>query len=468
MRGNSNYFNDDTIVALSSALGGAIALVRVSGSKSAEILLQLSNASNTEFKHRTATRVRLISRSKKPIDDAVVTYFKSPNSFTGEDCLEISIHASAWVANELITEIIACGGRQALPGEFTFRAVRSGKLSLGQAQAIPELIESKNQIAAELALDKLGGLQNQWVREVSGALRRAAMLSEVGIDFSDQDIEELNLSKLKEQIRTLLPRLIQVEKSFERGNQIQKGVSTAIIGMPNAGKSSFFNLLLGEDRSIVSNVEGTTRDVVRESLSLKNKTKSITLRLSDTAGIRKSADLVESQGIERSKKTAEESHLILCIVDSSKPEIDQVLKILRTATESNENKKIIVILNKSDLVSNDQVRELVSKFNENKIQNILPICSVSGEGLDDVIDLILEATTESVSREPGELVLTHINHLNAVRQSVVDLKRALDAPEYELFAADIRQCLAHLSGLIGETTTDDILGKIFSEFCIGK
>lgn len=466
MHGKSNYFNEDTIVALSGALGGAIALVRISGIRSAQILSKLTGKSTEAFIPRVATRTDLFSNKKNKIDDAVVVYFQNPNSFTGEDLVEFSIHASSYVAQSLISEIISLGARQALPGEFSFRAIRSGKITLDQAQAIPELIESKNQTAAELALEKMSGLQNKWVREISEELKQAAMLSEIGIDFSDQDIEELDLKKLKEKIKLILPKLEQVEKSFERGKQIQNGIPTAIIGMPNAGKSSFFNVLLGEDRSIVSEIAGTTRDVVRESITLKNDKRSATLKISDTAGIRKSEDHVESQGIERSKKTARESELVLCVVDSKKPEIDQIKKILNDAKTPEQ--RIVVLLNKCDLLSNDEKINLKIEFNKLGSVNPVFISSRTGEGMDEVISAILQIVSDKVIRAPGELVITHVNHLNAVRQSREDLNRAIQAPEYELFAADIRQCLAHLSGLIGETTTDDILGKIFSEFCIGK
>ncbi|MCM0604801.1 MAG: tRNA uridine-5-carboxymethylaminomethyl(34) synthesis GTPase MnmE [Xanthomonadaceae bacterium] len=466
MHGKSNYFNEDTIVALSGALGGAIATVRFSGKNSLQILSKLTGKSTQEFIPRVATRSNLFNQNKNKIDDSVVVFFQNPNSFTGEDSVEISIHASAYIAQTLISEIIKLGGRQALPGEFSFRAVRSGKITLDQAQAIPELIESKNQTAAELALEKMSGLQNKWVKEVSAQLRQSAMLSEIGIDFSDQDIEELELKRLKEQVKDILPKLEQVEKSFERGKQIQNGVPTAIIGMPNAGKSSFFNLLLGEDRSIVSEIAGTTRDVVRESITLKNESKSATLRLSDTAGIRKSVDQIESLGIEKSKNAASESELVICVVDSKNPEINQVKKILEDITQV--NKRVVIVLNKSDLVNKEECKKLLELFSN--ICTIEPVfvSSQTGRGIDEVISVILKAISDKVIRAPGELVLTHINHLNAIRQSKEDLRRAINAPEYELFAADIRQCLAHLSGLIGETSTDDILGKLFSEFCIGK
>ena len=464
MRGNRNYFNSDTIVALSGALGGAISLVRISGPSAIQIIKKLTPEHHSELTHRLATRVDLFSHAKKKIDDAVVTVFYSPNSFTGEDCVEISVHASPWIVTTLIEETVKSGARQALPGEFSFRAVRSGKLSVNQAQAIPELIGSKNQTAAELALDKLGGLQNKWVVEIADSLRRAAMLSEVGIDFSDQDLEELNLEALKKQIKLILPKLIQVEKSFERGKQIQDGIPTAIVGLPNAGKSSFFNALLGEDRSIVSDIPGTTRDVVKESLTLSNKHRSVTLKIADTAGIRKSEDQIEEQGVERSAKAMRDAELVLWVIDSKNPEWNKIEKLW--VEHGFESKNAVIVLNKEDLLSEKEKENLRSSINS-KAPTVF-ISAKSGAEIQVAVEQIVDSSWNKVVRAPGELVLTQLDHLNAVRSSINDIERALVASEYELFAADIRQCLAHLSELMGETSSDDILGKIFSEFCIGK
>lgn len=467
MQSSFNYFANDTIVAISSALGGAIGLVRMSGPETGIILEKIVKKSLNELEPKRVYHGFLVGQDQEPIDAAVYCYYKNPQSFTGEDSAEFYIHGSYLVASRLVEEVIRQGGRQALPGEFSFRAVRNGKMTLSQAESIPELIEASNESAAALALEKLSGAQNRWIDEVSTRLRKTAMLSEVGIDFSDQDVEELELGRLKKQIPPVIEHLQSMAQSFDRGKRIQEGVPVAIIGLPNAGKSSFFNLLLGEDRSIVSDIPGTTRDVVREKITLKGKQQAVTFRLSDTAGIRKSTDTVESQGIERSRKAVQESDLVLMVIDASNPDWPTVIGLWSSL--SIKNQKVMVIFNKADLLkSSAEKTALQEKAKSIPYRELAWLSSKTGEGIQETAVKFASLGESDVGRKKGELILTRLDHVKAIEAAIQDLERSLNAPEYDLFAADVRQALAKLSGIIGVTTSDDILGSIFSNFCIGK
>jgi tRNA modification GTPase len=294
-------------------------------------------------------------------------------------------------------------------------------------------------------------------------------MGELGIDFADQDVEELSLPALKTRTREILDRLHVFEASFERGNKIQSGVRAAFVGCPNAGKSSFFNALLGEERSIVSEQAGTTRDVVRETMALRNGDQSVTLRFEDTAGIREhTSDAIEREGIDRSIRSARDADIILLVVDldggaASLPATDAVWSAIGRPVE-----KTVAILTKRDRVNNSQLAEVVAAIEKSGIKNHHAVSSVTGVGVSEAARGIVEFCQRFTRRAPGEILLTRLDHLQAVQATIVHLERALESTEEDLFAADLRQALVALGPVIGETLPDDILGRIFSEFCIGK
>jgi tRNA modification GTPase len=316
-----------------------------------------------------------------------------------------------------------------------------------------------------LAVEKMSGSQNQLLGKLAEGLRSLASRGELGIDFSDQDIDELGLPTLKADLKKIVQQLNRLQESFDRGVKIQEGVRVAFLGLPNAGKSSFFNALLGEDRSIVSEIAGTTRDVVRERLTLRGKTSSITLRLEDTAGLRQTSDHVEKIGVQLSQKAAKDAELILFLVDPNsdfelvKKEWD-ALKILPG--------KAIGILTKIDQAKKGTLARFESFREQLSIQEWIRTSAMTGEGIERAIECMIQFCENWTRRKPGEVVLTRLDHLRAIEEAIVHLERADKAMELELFSADIRQALHSLSPLIGETVPDDILGKIFSEFCIGK
>jgi tRNA modification GTPase len=482
------YLSEQTIAAIASAVGGAIAIIRISGPRAFEALTALAQTSSQtlsqssgqpfsveKYEARKLYRVVLRSTSGEPIDDAMFVRFTNPESFTGEDVVELHVHGGNFTAGRIIEELAKHGIRQALPGEFSFRAVRNGKMSLNQAQAISDLIESTNDGAASLALEKLSGTQNRLLSVLSDDLRKLAVLGEVGIDFSDQDVDEVSLPNLKKRVDPLLQTLLQLRSSFDRGVRLQDGISVAFVGLPNAGKSSFFNALLGEDRSIVSDIAGTTRDVIRERITLRGKTGSITLKLEDTAGLRHAEDLVEKKGIARSQQAASRSDLILFVVDSTASNA-QDLEALALQWESlsfsgsrkTVSSKTIGVLTKCDLVPVEALPSLEAELKTTGIGRWLRTSAQTGDGIAEASEEIASFCEGLIHRQKGEVLLTRADQLEAVSQAVEHLERAQKAPEIDLFASDVRQALHSLGSLIGATLPDDILGQIFSSFCIGK
>lgn len=474
------YLSEQTIAAIASAVGGAIAMIRISGPRAFEALTALARTPAQPFsaeKHEPRKLYRAILRSTtgEPLDDAMFVRFINPESFTGEDVVELHVHGGNFTAGRIIEELAKHGVRQALPGEFSFRAVRNGKMSLNQAQAISDLIGSTNDGAASLALEKLSGTQNRLLSTLADDLRELAVLGEVGIDFSDQDVDEVSLPSLKKRILPLVETLVQLKSSFDRGVRLQDGIGVAFVGLPNAGKSSFFNALLGEDRSIVSDIAGTTRDVIRERITLRGKSGSITLKLEDTAGLRHADDLVEKKGIERSQQAASRSDLILFVVDSTEKDLTalraqwELLAGKRTpSTPSAFVSKTIGILTKCDLVTPEHVSSLEKTLLGTGITPWLRTSAQTGAGIAEASEEIGAFCERLIHRKKGEVLLTRSDQLDAVSQAIEHLERAQQAPEIDLFASDVKQALHTLGPLIGATLPDDILGQIFSSFCIGK
>lgn len=465
-RDRSGYLSEDTIAAITTAVGGAVAMVRISGPGAFEALRALAPG-HPAGEPRKLLRARLTDplHGGEPLDDALVARFVAPGSFTGEDVVELHIHGGSYLAARLLEILHGLGARQALPGEFSFRAVRNGKMTLSQARAVADLIKASNDDALCLALEKLSGTQNRLIAGLSRDLRRLAALGEVGIDFADQDVDEVSLPSLRARVDSLLAALEKLRASHARGARIQEGIRVALLGLPNAGKSSFFNALLGEDRSIVTDLPGTTRDVIREKLTLRGSRSTITLRLEDTAGLRATDQHAERIGIERSRKAAREAELILLVADVTSG-TGEILEQWKEA--GGDASKTIGILAKRDLASDERILAFREATRPLGISRWIETSAVTGAGIADAVDAITEHCGALVFRPKGEVVLTHLDQLDAVVQAIEHLQRARTAPEIDLFASDIRQVLFSLAPLIGETLPDDILGQIFSEFCIGK
>lgn len=466
-RDKSGYLSEDTVSALATGVGGPVNIVRISGPQAFEAAIKLSSVSGiVEKENRKLQRCDVFDISRNKIDEALVVFFKSPGSFTGEDCVEFHLHGGSFIANQLLESLRRIGIRQALPGEFSFRAVRNGKISLAQAAAVSDLIASKNQLAASIAIEKMGGLQGRFLREIAEELKSIAALAEVGIDFMDQDIEEVGLKKLKERAVLILEKLIKTHGSFRRGLSIQEGLKAAFVGLPNAGKSSFFNALVGTERSIVSDLPGTTRDIVGEHLTLTSKKGvGITLHVQDTAGLRDSKNRIEKMGIERTYQAVKEADLVLFIVDASKPSAAVFFEFEKLNLDP---EKTIGIFSKCDLVSQKRLQELRSELSQLNISLWLETSAMSGEGMVEAAEQVAEFCEKWIYHQPGELVLTRQDQAEAIGEAIEHLGRSTSAQESDLFAADLKHALQALSNVIGETLPEDILGRIFSQFCIGK
>ncbi len=465
----SGYLAQDTIAALSSAVGGAIAVIRVSGPKAPSILDELAGESlSTSLQARMAKRVRLRDESGRTLDDAVVILFRAPKSFTGEDSVELHVHGGGFIASRTLEAVIERGARPALPGEFSFRAVRNGKMAIGEAEAIADLIGASNSGAADLALEKMSGTQSRLVVEMAEELRQLATLGEIGIDFADQDVDEVSLTNLKKRIASISKRLEHLRDSFGRGSKVQDGVRVAFVGLPNAGKSSFFNALLGEDRSIVSEIAGTTRDVVRERLTLTGTLGSVTLRLEDTAGLRQADDRIERMGIERTEAAARDADLILWVVDPTGNDSDFEALKQEWKRLGEPVSRTIGIASKRDLADAAHQTRLKSFLSTLGISELWSVSSVDHSGVSEAARAVADFSQKWVRRDPGEVLLTRLEHVEAVRSALEHLERATQALEIDLFASDLKQALFALNPLIGETLPDDILGRVFSQFCIGK
>lgn len=466
----SGYLSEDTIAAISTALGGAVSIVRISGPRAFDALERLGVDPKVAQlgEPRKLYRAELKGEGGKALDDALVARFVGPFSFTGEDVVELHLHGGTYIATRVLETLVSGGVRQALPGEFSFRAVRTGKISITQAQAIADLIAAANDGAVSLALEKLSGSQGKLIRDLAEGIRKVAMLGEIGIDFNDQDLDEVSLPTLRRNLVPYLEKLESLRKSFGKGIRLQEGIGVAFVGLPNAGKSSFFNALLGEERSIVTEVAGTTRDVVKERITLRGQIGSITLRLEDTAGLRNASDQVERIGIERTIQAAKDADLVLFLVDgtSDTQSLHDALEEWRRI--GSPSQKALGIVTKSDLMDEAERRALAAETVAFGIDRWVETSAVTGQGIDDSVEAIVATCESWVHREPGEVVLTRVDHMRAVENALESLERARSASEIDLFAADVRQGLLALSPLIGETVPDDILGQIFSNFCIGK
>jgi len=463
---SAGYFSNRTIVALTTPTGGALCGIRLSGGLSIKIANELGRMELSHEEHRRAKRVWLWESKGRRLDEALVLPFFAPHSFTGEDVVELFLHGSPMIAQWVLEECFRLGARQALPGEFSFRAVKNGKLQLSQAEAIKELVAADNDFSLQLALEKLSGSQHELVEGLRAELMQLCTLAEAGIDFSDQDLDEVSLPRLKQRLKGVLRQLESLQGSFDRGRRFRDGVPVAIFGLPNAGKSSFFNALLGEDRSIVSNIAGTTRDVVREKINLRGPRGQVALRLSDTAGLRSSEDFIEGMGIERSIKAAGESDLVIVVVDGAEPKLDSITAYLREI--STADKSVFIVASKWDLLDEDQRQRVGEDIFRALGEKPQWISSVSLQGVHEAAESIAILAVARLTRGPGEVILTQIEHVRAVGCAIEVLEGAMGATDQVLFATDLRHGMNALGPLIGETLPDDVLGKIFSDFCIGK
>jgi len=452
--------NSDTIAAISTPPGrGGIGIVRLSGPQAASVAAQLVRL-RQPLEHSRARLADVLDQKTDSeaarIDEAIVTFFAAPYSYTAEDLVEIAAHGSPVVLEMLLGRALKLGARLAEPGEFTQRAFLSGKLDLTQAEAVRDLIAAQTLTQARLAASQMGGALSRRVEPVKRALVELIAQLEAGIDFAEDDVDVTPQAEIARRIGELAPPLNALEATFARGRIVHDGLTLAIVGRPNAGKSSLFNCLIERDRAIVTATPGTTRDTVAERISLEG----IPLELVDTAGLREAPEEVEQLGIARSREALADAALVVVVLDAAEPLNDEERRLLAAV----ESRPAVVAVNKSDLI------EAGSPLPDCGAIPALATSALTGEGLPALREKILSLATGGAAAETG--MLTSLRHQQAIAAALTALadaalSNAASIP-HEMILLDLYRALAALDSLTGQTTPDDILHLIFSTFCIGK
>jgi len=454
-----SYFSD-TIVALSTAPGvGAIAVIRLSGENSFIVADKIFSGKKLENQPSHTAHFGQIIDNEVIIDEVVATVFKSPTSFTKENIVEISCHGSQYVVDKIIKLLSRNGARYARPGEFTQRAFMNGRFDLAQAEAVADLIASDNEAAHTAAITQMRGGFSKEIKILREQLIHFASMIELELDFAEEDVEFADRVQLKQLINNILKVLRPLIESFDLGNAIKNGIPTVIAGKPNAGKSTLLNALLNEEKAIVSDIAGTTRDVIEDEINLEG----IKFRFIDTAGLRETTDRLEAIGIARTRQKMQESSLILYLFDAKETTIDEIITINEELIAS--GKAFLLIVNKVDITTPNRDYEQLATV------NLIFISALEKTGIDSLKKKVLE-TVNAKKFKTGDTIVTNIRHYEslintsqALEQSLLGLDSGITG---DLLAEDIRQSLFHLGLITGEITTEDLLENIFSKFCIGK
>lgn len=451
----------DTIVAIATPPGeGAIGMIRLSGSEAIAIVNKIFSGKDLAKQQTHTLHFGKIMDGATVVDEVVVSIYKGPKSYTGEDIIEISCHGSDYVLKRVITLCTEHGARMAKPGEFTLRAFLNGKLDLTQAEAVADLIASESGSAHKAAIHNLRGGFSSDLQEMREELIKFSALIELELDFSQEDVEFADRTQFYALINRLTTATEQLVQSFKLGNVIKNGVSVAIIGRPNAGKSTLLNALLNEERAIVSEIAGTTRDTIEETLNING----ILFRLIDTAGIREhSVDVIELQGIERSRDAMKNADVVIYLFDLSETNQNSQFPIPNSET----NTKYLLVGNKVDEVG----MENAAADYENADENMLFISAKNKENIHQLKETLYNLVAEGQVKQEGTIITNARHHgaLQAVLKSLHEIKAGLDNNiPGDLISLDIRTCLHYLGEITGEVTTEDKLDYIFSKFCIGK
>jgi tRNA modification GTPase len=459
---------NDTIIALATPSGvGAISVIRLSGKNSITIVDAFfkSVKKGKSLKSQKSHTLHLghIVYNDVILDEVLVSVFKNPNSYTGENVVEISCHGSVFIQQEIIQLFLKNDCRMADNGEFTMRAFLNGKMDLSQAEAVADVIASNSAASHQMAIQQMrGGITNE-LKELRAQLLDFAALIELELDFSGEDVEFADRTKFKElvaQISTVLKRLID---SFAFGNAMKNGIPVAIIGEPNVGKSTLLNTLLNEEKAIVSEIAGTTRDAIEDEISIDG----VVFRFIDTAGIRDTEDIIESIGIKKAYEKAENAQLIIFIIDPRKEKKDKRKEEIAHIQNRFPTKRLLVIANKIDLISPEE-----SSMLKNEIENLIPLSAKNKTGI-DILKAELTSLVNTGALSNNETIVTNSRHFEALNNAltaITSVQQGIDLEiSTDLFSIDIRECLRHLGAITGEYDVDkDILGHIFSNFCIGK
>ena len=458
----------DNIIALATPAGsGAISIIRISGSKSIEItdsLFKSKNGSKLIDKNSHTITLGQITDGNRIIDQVLISLFIAPKSYTGENVVEISCHGSSYVQNEVIKLFIDNGCRAAKAGEFTLRAFLNGKIDLSQAEAVADLISSKSSASHKIALDQMRGGFKSDIKELRQQLLDFASLIELELDFSEEDVGFANLNELKKLIHKIKETISVLIDSFAAGNVIKNGIPIVIVGEPNTGKSTLLNAILNDERAIVSDIPGTTRDTVEDEIILNG----INYRFIDTAGIRATKDKIESVGIKKTFEKVESSSIVLYMLDSSVTDSNKIndsKQIINKIIKDFPAKNLIIVANKIDIGDSKLIE---SHFKEFKHIYVSAKHSTNIDELKQQISSCIDLNEINTNSS----VVTNSRHYDLLCKSSVEIQNVLkgidDKISGDLLAIDIRQALQYLGELTGEVTNDEVLGNIFSKFCIGK
>lgn len=452
-----------TIAAISTSPGiGGIGIIRISGEDTFDIISKIFKMKKEQpidsipgysFKYGH------IIYNDSIIDEVLVSFFKAPNSYTGENICEINSHGGIVIMNRILEACLSSGAILAEPGEFTKRAFINGRLDLSQAEAVIDIINAKTEKEATVSENQLNGNLSNQIKVIRGTLIDLLADIEVGIDYPEYDVEDVSRNKIVTILNKTNIELDKLINSFSNGKILRDGLKVALIGRPNAGKSSLMNLILDEDRAIVTDIEGTTRDSIEEFIKICD----IPIKLVDTAGIRNTEDVIEKIGVDKSIKIAQDSDLIIAIFDSNKKLTEEDYKII----ELIKTKKSIIVLNKVDLETNIELDII-----KNLSIDIVELSAINGTGLDKLYETISNIFNLNDIANNGEIIVTNNRHKYLISNAKEELKKALksinDGMPEEIISTNIREILIQLGKITGEEVTDDVIKQIFSKFCLGK
>ena len=456
---------NETICALATAPGGALGIIRISGAQTLEILSRIFTKNLADAHPNTIHYGHIVEQAAVPqqqtkqaiiVDEVLVSVFRAPHSYTGEESAEISCHGSRYILNKVLELLIQQGCRMANPGEFTQRAYLNGKMDLTQAEAVADLIASTNQATHQMALSQLRGHFSSKLAQLREQLLKLTSLLELELDFSDhEDLEFADRSELMELTKEIDTHITKLARSFETGQALKQGIPVAIVGKTNVGKSTLLNALLKDDRAIVSDVHGTTRDTIEDTIDIKG----VTFRFIDTAGIRQTQDTVEQIGIERTYAAIDKARIVLWIIDSN-PSSEEISNILQRI----KDKHLIVVRNKSD-------KGDINNFTLPH-HSLVSISAKFGKGIDKLEQAIHEAA-DIPALTDNDIIVTNARHYEALTRSHVCIQRVIDGLQMQLsgdlLSEDLRQALDTLAEITGgQITPNEVLGNIFKNFCVGK
>lgn len=458
-------FIDDTIAAIATAPGeGGIGIIRISGERSLqvaqEIFKSMSGKQIEEYKTRTLIYGNIID-NENVIDEVLVAYMKGPNSYTAEDVIEINCHGGFISVKKILELILSKDVRLAEKGEFTKRAFLNGRIDLSQAEAIIDVIKSKTDKAHEIAQTQLEGTLSNKIRELRMNVTELLAHVEVAIDYPEEDIEHITYKTLKDKAEILRDEIKKLYDTAESGKIFRDGLKTVIVGKPNVGKSSLLNAILGENRAIVTDIPGTTRDVIEEFVNIKG----IPLKIVDTAGIRETDDIVEKIGVKKSRESLSTADLVIAVLDSSRKLSEEDFEIL----ENLDKKKAILILNKVDL--NQKIEEeKILQYVDN--DSIIRISALNNEGIEILQNKIEDLVYNGEVKNSSDLVITNSRHKDALNKAYKSINDAIDAINqnmpFDFIEVDLKNIWDYLGYINGDTVTEDLLDSIFENFCIGK